>query len=701
VRDRLFISRHRIWQIAADAGLVALALYVSYLLRFDFDIPRIYLHQLKWIIVPVVGVQVVVFVLFGLYNKFWRYAGVRDLVSVFLASLAAAALGMIVAEYVADVVQPIIYGLRYVHLDVTAYRLPWSILALDWVLMFGLMSGARLLARVIWERPWRHELSRDRKKVLVVGAGDAGELVVREMLKTRRIRYRPVAFVDDDPKKKNLRIHGVRVAGTTRHLPALIEEFAVEEVIIAMPSVGGRVIEDIALSCKRANVPVKTLPGVYELIKGSVTIEQLREVQVEDILGRHEVSVDYDSIDYVAGRVVMVTGAGGSIGSELSRQLATMGPSLLLLVDHSENNLYQIEHELETERHFSDLKASITDIRDRAKLRELFEAYRPEIVFHAAAYKHVPMMEANPAEAFDNNSFATQALIENAVRFGVDRLVSISTDKAVEPGTVMGLSKAIAERILETLSREAGETKLMAVRFGNVLGSSGSVVPLFKRQIAAGGPVTVTDERMTRFFMTIPEAVRLVIQAGAMGTGGEIFVLDMGEPVRIVDLAREMIHLSGLEPERDIEIVFTGNRGGEKLDEKLFNDGEEVIGTTHAKISMAVRRPLPRSLLKQELARIREALDARDVETALGIAHDVVRLRAPAAAAAGAPGEPSSREAPAAQAAGAGDNGDRLAASRAEAKADGAGGDGAPDLPAQAAPPSPGAPSPPAPAQNK
>jgi FlaA1/EpsC-like NDP-sugar epimerase len=627
LRDRLFVSRHRLWQIVIDAALVSVALVVAYLLRFDFDVPKAFWHQLLWLIVPVVAVQIAVLLVLGMYNKWWRYSGVRDLAGLFWGTLAAAAVSMVVAEIVAFKLQSPIYG-RW-HNLVTATRMPWSVIVLDWVLLFGLLSGARLLSRVAAERPWRGGRSHEGKKVLVVGAGDAGELVVREMLRTRRIRYRPVGFVDDDLKKKNLRIHNVRVIGTTRNLPSLLKEYSVDEVIIAMPSVGGRLIEDIALICKRANVPVKTLPGVYELIKGTVIIEQLREIRVEDILGRREVSVDYTSIGYVTDKVVMVTGAGGSIGSELSRQLATMSPRLLLLVDHSEGNLFTIEHELQTERHFTDLKACLLDIRDKVKLRALFETQRPDIVFHAAAYKHVPMMQHNPAEAFDNNSFATMSLIENAMRFATGRVVFISTDKAVEPETIMGLSKALSERIVETMAREAADTRLMTVRFGNVLGSSGSVVPLFKRQIAAGGPVTVTDERMTRFFMTIPEAVRLVIQTGAMGNGGEIFVLDMGDPVRIVDLAREMIRLSGLEVGRDIEIVFTGNRGNEKLDEKLFNDGEQVVGTTHPKIAMAVRRPLPRALLRQELVRIREALDAGDIDQALHLAGDVVRLAAP------------------------------------------------------------------------
>ncbi len=463
MRERLFVSRHRIWQIAIDAVLVSVALIGAYALRFDFDIPRAYWHQLLQVIVPIMLVQLAVFVLLGMYNKWWRYSGVRDLASLFWGTLAGVALSMIVGELVVHYLQTPIYG-RW-HNVITADFLPRSVIALDWVLCFGLMGGARMLSRIAWERPWREELSRDRKKVLVVGAGDAGELVVREMQKTRRIRYRPVGFVDDDHKKKNLRIHGVRVVGTTRHLPALIEEYAVDEVIIAMPSVSGRLIEDIAMSCKKANVPVKTLPGVYELIKGSVTIEQLREVQVEDILGRHEVSVDYNSIGYIAGKVVMVTGAGGSIGSELSRQLAAMGPRLLVLVDHSEGNLFQIENELETERHFTALVACLLDIRDKVKLRALFESHRPDIVFHAAAYKHVPMMQNNPAEAFDNNSFGTMSMIENALRFGTGRLVFISTDKAVEPETVMGLSKALSERIVETMAREATDTRLMTVRF--------------------------------------------------------------------------------------------------------------------------------------------------------------------------------------------------------------------------------------------
>jgi FlaA1/EpsC-like NDP-sugar epimerase len=638
LRERLFVSRHRIWQIATDAVLASAALYLSYLLRFNFRILDVYTHQFLWIWAFVVGAELLCFIVLGLYNKWWRYSGVRDLVSVFLAATFGGAVGMVAGGFAARGLQSAVYG-RWDN-DITARSVPLSVIILNWFLLFLFMGGARLVSRMYWERPWRHELSRDRKKVLVVGAGDAGELVVREMLRSQQIRYRPVGFVDDDPKKKNLRIHNVRVVGPTRYLPQLIDEYSVEEVIIAIPSVGGRVIQRIVLSCKKANVPVKTLPGVYELIKGSVTIEQLRDVQVEDVLGRPEVSVDYNSLGgYLEDRVVLVTGAGGSIGSELCRQIAAMGPRLLLMVDHSETALWAIHHELETERGVADLLPLLIDMKDKRKVRELFATHQPEVVFHAAAYKHVAMMEANPTEAFDNNTFATMTVVEQAVRFGVDRLVFISTDKAVEPTTVMGLSKAVSERIVETLARSADDSKLMCVRFGNVLGSSGSVVPIFKRQIAAGGPVTVTHEDMTRFFMTIPEAVRLVLQAGALGQGGEILVLDMGDPVRIVDLAREMIRLSGLEPDRDIQIVYSGVRPGEKLHEALFNRGEEVVGTEHPKIARAVRRPLPRGFLKQQLTKVRDALLAGELEEALRVAHAIALVEAERVEEAASPAE--------------------------------------------------------------
>jgi FlaA1/EpsC-like NDP-sugar epimerase len=625
VHQRLIISPRRLWQVVFDAALLFVALLLAFELRFDGHLPSrpVYSHLFWSVVLWVVVVQLLVFFVMGLYNKWWRYSGVRDLTHIVEASVVATVAGAIVAVVVARTMQTPL--LNNHDIDITVNGLPFGVIGLDWMLMLLMIGGSRLSARIIWERPWRNEMSRDRKKVLVVGAGDAGELVVREMLKTRKITYQPVGLVDDDPRKKNMQIHGVRVIGTTKQIPQLVEEHAAEEVIIAIPSVHGAVVQRIVALCKKANVNVKTLPGVYELIKGSVTIEQLRDVQVEDILGRGEVTVDMgDVADAISGKVVLVTGAGGSIGSELSRQIATMNPRRLLLLDHAEDNLFTIHHELTDERRAHMTVPLLADVKNIERTSKIFDEFRPHIVFHAAAYKHVPMMEYNPRQAFENNTFATKGLAEIAIEYETERFVFISTDKAVEAQTVMGTSKALAERVVESLAKEQRVTKLMSVRFGNVLGSSGSVVPIFKRQIASGGPVTITDERMTRFFMTIPEAVRLVLQAGAMGRGGEIFVLDMGEPVPIIDLAREMIRLSGLEPDKDIAIEVTGIRPGEKLHEKLFNEGETVGGTDHPKIMTATRTPIPPDLLARDLDRIRTALEDCDMEACLQTAQTVV-----------------------------------------------------------------------------
>ncbi|MBM3147185.1 MAG: polysaccharide biosynthesis protein, partial [Actinobacteria bacterium] len=394
MKHRFLIGRHRLWQPVADAVLVSAALWLAFQLRFDFAAPARYEHLL-WTVFPwVIAVQVLVFWLMGLYNKWWRYSGVRDLTHIVEASIVGEVAAVVVSLIVARTLQPPLYS-RF-GVDVAVESLPYGVIAFDLVLTLLLVGGVRLLARIVWERPWRRELSRDRKKVLVVGAGDAGELVVREMLKTRMITYQPVGLVDDDSRKKNLHIHGVRVVGSTRQLPQLVEEHAAEEVIIAMPSISGKVVQDIVSMCKKANVGVKTLPGVYELIKGTVTIEQLRDVQVEDILGRGEVTLDMDHVvEGVRGRIVMVTGAGGSIGSELCRQIAAMNPRRLLLLDHAEDNLFTIHHELEAERNVKNAVPLLVDVKDEEDMRAVFEQQRPQIVFHAAAYKHVPMMECN------------------------------------------------------------------------------------------------------------------------------------------------------------------------------------------------------------------------------------------------------------------------------------------------------------------
>jgi FlaA1/EpsC-like NDP-sugar epimerase len=452
IKQRFLISRHRLWQVAVDAALVSVALYVAFLWRFDFHILPYYRHLLWSIFACVVVVKMLTFMGFGLYNKWWRYSGVSDLTHIIQATIVASGLALLAATLAARYLQSPIYpphnfppGSRPTNVAIKS--VPLGIVTVDWIFTLALLGGARLLARMAWERPWQHQLSRDRKRVLVVGAGDGGELVVREMLKTRMIRYQPVGFVDDDPRKKNLQIHGVRVVGTTRELPKLVEEHDAREVIIAIPSVQGKVVQNIVALCKKANVSVKTLPGVYELIKGSVTIEQLRDVQVEDILGRGEIAVDLaDVCDLIKGRTILVTGAGGSIGSELCRQIATMNPRRLLLLDHAEDNLFKIHHELEVERHFKASVPLVADVKDLPKIQLIFDEHRPHIIFHAAAYKHVPLMESNCREAFENNTLATLGLAELALGYEVERFVFISTDKAVDPTTVMGPSKALWRR---------------------------------------------------------------------------------------------------------------------------------------------------------------------------------------------------------------------------------------------------------------
>jgi FlaA1/EpsC-like NDP-sugar epimerase len=415
------------------------------------------------------------------------------------------------------------------------------------------------------------------------------------------LRYTPIGLVDDDPRKKDLRIHGVRVLGTTDDLPHLLRDNRPDEVLIAIPSAAGAVRQRVVDLCRAESIPVKTLPGLNELIAGDVNLaRQIRPVQVEDVLGRQQVEVDLDLVaTYVKGRVVLVTGAGGSIGSELCRQLARLGAAQLVLVDKGESALFETERELVDARGFTAAIPILADCGDRAKMREVFGRYQPRVVFHAAAYKHVGMLEANPLQAVTNNILGTRTVVEVAIEAEVERFVLISTDKAASPKNVMGQSKAVCEWIVESFAvRDDVETRFVAVRFGNVLGSSGSVIPIFRKQIERGGPVTVTSPEMTRFFMTIPEAASLVVQAGAMGGRGQVYVLDMGEPVRILDLAKQMIRLSG-HNEDEIPIVFTGARPGEKVHEVLWNEGEIVGPTSHPKIMRAARAQIDAAWLEE------------------------------------------------------------------------------------------------------
>jgi FlaA1/EpsC-like NDP-sugar epimerase len=591
------VNRHRLWQVVADAGLIAAAGIASWYVRFDGDWPRYYERYLEWdVLVLVVGLTLPVFAAFGFYNRWWRYVSTRD--------MWGAVRGVAVAG--------VIVFLAFAVLDFHPAKVPRGIWVVFVLLLLALVTGSRLLARTLIERPAASTIVARGKEVIVVGAGDAAQLILREMLRNPGLGYTPIGLVDDDPRKKNLRLHGIRVLGTTGELPQLLRDRRPDELLIAIPSASGEVRDRIVQVARAEKVPVKTLPGLPELIVGDFNLTgQIRPVEVEDVLGREPVEADLDSIaGYLTGQVVLVTGAGGSIGSELCRQIARVGPTRLVLVDNSEPALFEIERELVDERGFHATAAVLADAGNGTKMRQIFDKYRPGVVFHAAAYKHVPLMEANPLEAVRNNALVTRTVADVAAEYDTGRFVLVSTDKAVNPKTVMGQSKALCEWIVEAWGhRSETSTSFCAVRFGNVLGSSGSVIPIFRKQIARGGPVTVTHPEMTRFFMTIPEAVQLVIQAGAIGGQGRVYVLDMGEPVRIVDLADTMIRLSGKEPGTDIAIDFVGARPGEKLHEQLWSEDEAVTPSSYEAIMLVTRPPIDAGWLEEELEALGELVE--------------------------------------------------------------------------------------------
>jgi FlaA1/EpsC-like NDP-sugar epimerase len=603
-------GRHRLLQLVTDAAIVALSWFLAFELRFDHGLPVYYDTLLRRTILIVVAIKVAVFLLFGFHRRWWRYVSVNDMWS--------AARGVVVASLVADVT---VYLVSPVH----NVRLPRSIAVMDLLITLALIGGARLLARTAMERPIGGVVARG-KEVIVVGAGDAGRLVVQEMQRSRMLSATPIGFVDDDPTKRNTRIQGVRVLGTTGELPRIIREHTPDEVLIAIPSASGELRKRVVDAAQPMNVSVKTLPGLYELISGDVNLAgQIRPVQVEDVLGREQVEVDWEQVlAYLRDQTVLVTGAGGSIGSELCRQIAKHGEvARLLLADNAETPLFEIERELVDERDFTRALPIIVDVKDRrAMRREVFEKYQPTVVFHAAAYKHVPLMNTHPLASVRNNVIATRVVAELSAAFEVERFVLISTDKAVNPKTVMGQSKAICEWIIESLGhRRDIATRFVAVRFGNVLNSSGSVIPTFRKQIERGGPVTVTNPDMSRYFMTIPEAVSLVVQAGAIGGRGQVFVLDMGDPVRIMDLACNMIRLSGKEPRlpgeavtspREVPIKIVGTRPGEKLNEELWGEDESVGRSDHPKIMRLSRPAVDAVWLEEQLAELERLADEGD-----------------------------------------------------------------------------------------
>ncbi|HEX7293163.1 MAG TPA: nucleoside-diphosphate sugar epimerase/dehydratase, partial [Solirubrobacterales bacterium] len=571
------VYRNRVLQVIADGALVVLAFYLAFRLRFlDEGLPQRYETLFVQTVGFVVAGKIVVFAAFGLYQKWWRYVTGRDFLLV--ARAVAVASAILVVAF--TVIQPF------------AYDLPRSVAVMDFVLTLLLIAGARLAVRLVIERPSRGA-RLPKHEVLVIGAGSGGQMVVRELQLNPHLGATAIGFVDDDPRKRGMRMLGLKVLGSTKQIASILDETKPDEVVIAIPSAPGTLRGKVVAACREREIPVRTLPTVFELLRGGVQLnKQLREVRVEDVLGRDPIVRELDRVGaYLRDRIVLVTGAGGSIGSELCRQIAQVKPRLLVMLDHAEDNLFQIDREMVDERHFTNVESVLADCKEPHRMLEVMQRFKPDVVFHAAAYKHVPLMEANPLEAVRNNAIATRVTAETAAASKVERFVLVSTDKAVNPQTVMGASKAMAEWIVQLAGHKYPGTRFASVRFGNVLASSGSVVPIFRSQIERGGPITVTHPEMTRYFMTIPEAVQMVIRAGDIGVGkGEVFVLDMGEPVRIVDLAHNMIRLAGYEPEADIAIEFTKPRPGEKLHEELFGDDEDRQPTAARRIRRAVRQ---------------------------------------------------------------------------------------------------------------
>ncbi|MEW6719231.1 MAG: nucleoside-diphosphate sugar epimerase/dehydratase [Thermodesulfobacteriota bacterium] len=565
--ERIIFRYRYVLKLFLQGFIFVLAFVGAYFLRFEFSIPTQYFPVITAAIPIVFLAKAAGFLAFGLFHGWWRYVTIRDVLPI----LGGCSLGSF-----------LFWGATWFYYSRAA--IPRSIYAIDWILTILLVLGVRYLIRFGRETLGRRYNENDRR-VLIVGAGAAGQMILREIRENPSLGMVEVGFVDDDPGKRRARIDGVSVLGDHEDIVALCNVHRIDEIVIAIPSAPPSRLRHILDHCRETKARARILPGVGDLIDGKVSVRALRDVDLEDLLGRDPVQLDAELLKRsITGHTVMVTGAAGSIGSELCRQLARLSPARLVLFEIAESPLFDIEMELRAKFPTLDLLPMIGDVRDRGRVREVLREYRPSIIYHAAAYKHVPVMEMHPVEAVKTNVMGTRILAETAAEFGVERFVLVSTDKAVRPTNVMGATKRVAELVIHNMNGSGNSTIFIAVRFGNVLGSVGSVVPIFRRQLETTGKLTVTHSEASRYFMLIPEAAGLILQAGAMGQGGEIFVLDMGEPVKIVDLAKNLIRLSGKELGVDAEIVFTGLRPGEKLHEELIIEGEDVCRTSHPKV---------------------------------------------------------------------------------------------------------------------
>jgi len=587
------------WEAVADTELIA---------PTDVRIPLTVWNNFFELLIFVLLVKTIVFGYFRLYAGWWQYVSIQDLVETFKASHISTAI-ILGGVYVCKALRA--YGAITVAVEV-----PDTVLIIDWAATIALVGGLRFLVRIIREGS-RPVSPAGLTRTLIIGAGDAGEGALRELYRLPVEKYHVVGFIDDDPRKRGIRIHGVPVLGGVADLAAVAVRLNAEEVIIALPRSPRDELRRIIEVCKGQRLTFRIVPGMADLIEGRIDVGRLREVDINDLLGRDPVALDTEDIGlFLKGKVVLVTGAGGSIGSELCRQLVAFGPRRLVLVEQAENNLFYIDRELRAAHPDLAVVPVIADICDRVRLQDVFTQHQPNVVFHAAAHKHVPMMELNPGEAIKNNIFGSKNVIDLASQAGAEAFVLISTDKAVNPTSIMGCTKRITEMYCQGLSGgpDGSKTKFVVVRFGNVLGSAGSVVPIFREQIARGGPVTVTHPEMQRYFMTIPEATQLVIQAGAMGKSGQIMLLDMGTPVKIVDLARDMITLSGFRPDVDIPIEFQGMRPGEKLFEELRTSGEDVLPTHHHKIFVWQNRGCTTQEIETALAQLESVTNGASLD---------------------------------------------------------------------------------------